>query len=85
MKTPTRVNEFYLEATCVGIGLRTWNELMKGHKRADKRKIDRLIKQHLPDLYHGLYLNLYNPYFYHKTKNYLIMVHSGIEYFIRYS
>jgi len=58
---------------------------MEGHTRANKEQINRLIKLHLPDLYDELYLNLYNPYFYHKTKNHLIMVHSGIEYFIRYN
>ena len=85
MRTPTKVNSLELEYTCVGVSIYTWERLMQGHTRANKAQIDRLVKQHLPDLYNDLFLNLYNPYFYHKTKSHLILVHSGIEYFIKYN
>ena len=84
MKTPTDVKELFLEATCVGCGIFEWEELMKDHTRANKNQIDNLVKKHLPELYKALFLNLYNPYFYHKTKTHLILVHSGIEYFLKF-
>ncbi len=84
MKTPKKVSSLVCEATCAGISLTQWEKLMKGHKRANKNRIDKLVKEHLPELYHSLALNLYNPYFYHKTAKHLILVHSGIEYFLRY-
>ncbi len=57
---------------------------MDGARRADKRVINRLVKTHLPDLYYALRLDLRNPYAYLKTKTHLILVHSGIEYFLAY-
>jgi len=57
---------------------------MDGKTRADKRIINRLVKKYLPNLYRQLALHLYNPYHYYKTKNHLILVHSDIEYFLRY-
>lgn len=93
MKTPDRVNELWLECTCVSISFWTWEKLMKGAKRADCYKINRLVKKHLPDLFHDLALNFkplkdlywFNPYHYYKTREHLILVHSGIEYFLRYN
>ena len=85
MKTPAEVETLELECTCMGIGINRWNELMNGDTRADSRKINRLVKIHLPDLYEYLSLNMYNPYFYHKTRTHLILVHSGIEYFLKYN
>jgi len=84
MKTPEKVSEIYLECTCVGIGLNKWEELMKNCTQANKRTIDRLVKKHLPDLYDSLALWAYNPYNYYKTKTHLILVHSSIEYFLKY-
>ena len=57
---------------------------MDGARRADKRVINRLVKTHLPDLYRALRLDLRNPYAYFKTRDHLILVHSGIEYFLAY-
>ena len=85
MKTPDNVNRLTLNATCVGLALREWERRMKHATRANKRKIDRLVKIHLPELYEGLALWAYNPYNYFKTKEYLILVHSGIEYFFDYN
>ena len=62
-----------------------WGELMRGAVRADHRLIDRLVHRHLPELWRELALNLWNPYReYFKTSRHLILVHSGIEYFLAY-
>ena len=85
MRTPRKVKYLELYTTCVNCGgVDEWNNLMAGAVRADHKQLDRLIKKHLPDLYRGLFRNLYNPYNYFKTKDHLIMVHSGIEYFLNY-
>lgn len=85
MRTPTHVNSLELETTCVWINQRQWDELMDGHTRANKRVIDSLVHEHLPDLYDSLCLNLRNPYHYHKTPTHLILVWSSIEYFLRFT
>ncbi len=77
------IHTIYLEHTCVEVSIRKWEELMSGHVRADKNKIDGLVKAHIPELYNNLSLNLYNPYDYYRTSTHLILVHSGIEYFIK--
>lgn len=84
MKTPTEVSFLQLEARCCDVPISKWNQLMKGAVRADKKKINYLVKIHLPDLYEALALNYRNPYHYYKTKTHLILVHSAIEYFIRF-
>ncbi len=85
MRTPRRVNSLWLEATCADIKLAQWERWMAGATRADKRRIDQLVKLHLPELHGALALNLRNPYHYSKTRRHLIMVHSGTEYFLRYA
>lgn len=80
-----RVQLNMLENTCVGITKCEWDKFMKDAKRADKRKIDRLVKRDLPDLYHDLALNFYNPYNYFKTDRHIIVVSSAIEHFITYT
>lgn len=80
-----RIDNLELEATCTSIDIQTWEKFMEGATTADKKKINRSVKKHLPELYDGLSLNLYNPYKYFKTKRHLILVHSAIEYFIAYS
>ncbi len=84
MRTPRAVDDLWLEATCSGINLAQWNRWMDGAKRADHRRIDRLVRKHLPDLYRDLALNLRNPYHYFKTRRHLILVHSAMEYFLCY-
>jgi len=75
-----------LQCTCVTCGgIDQWEELMKGAVRADKRKINRLVKRLLPDLYDNLVLDFHNPYNYYRTEKHLVLVHSAIEYFITYS
>ena len=85
MRTPTHVHQLELETTCIWINQRQWDNLMEGHTRANKRVIDSLVLEHLPDLYDSLALNCYNPYNYFKTSTHLILVHSSIEYFLRYN
>ncbi len=85
MRTPGQVDCLWLEATCSGINLAQWNRWMDGATRADHRRIDGLVRKHLPDLYESLSLNLRNPYHYFKTRTHLILVHSAMEYFLAYS
>ena len=84
MKTPSQVRSLELDTSCPLITIDKWDELMKGSVRADKRKIDKLVKEHLPELFEDLCLNFCNPYNYFKTDKHLILVHSAIEYFLRY-
>ena len=84
MKTPRQVDCLWLEATCSGINLAQWTRWMDGATRADHRRIDALVRKHLPDLYRDLALNLRNPYHYFKTRRHLILVHSAMEYFLVY-
>ena len=84
MKTPRQVDGLWLEATCSGISLAQWERWMDGATRADKRRIDGLVRLHLPDLFADLRLDLRNPYHYFKTRRHLILVHSAIEYFLEY-
>lgn len=79
-----RIKYVELESTCVGIGLTKWEQNMEGAKRANKKEINRIVKRLLPDLYDQLALDFYNPNQYFKTERHLILVHSMIEYFIRY-
>jgi hypothetical protein len=77
----------YLELECCCADLPSndvWDSYMKGATRANVKAINRLVKKHLPDLYEQLALNFYNPYHYLKNQKHLILVHSGIEYFIKY-
>lgn len=77
-----RINSLTLVATCVGITQREWDEYMNKVVRADKRKVDRLVKRLLPDLYESLCLQFYNPYNYFKKDGLIVLVHSGIEHFL---
>ena len=84
MRTPSEVDCLWLDATCSGINLAQWKRWMAGATRADKRRIDSLVRRHLPNLYEDLRLDLRNPYVYYKTLTHLILVHSAIEYFLAY-
>ena len=87
MRTPSKVNEFYLECTCADISTEEWEKRMSNTTKANGRQIERLIKRHYPDIYNALSLHLMNPYRNRcvKTEHYLIYVHSAIEYFFRYN
>ena len=79
-----KITSLKLENTCVGCDQTQWDKLMEGHIRANKKEINRLVKKFLPDLYDSLALQYRNPYNYFRTKTHLILVHSMIEYFIRF-
>lgn len=76
----------YLETNCVNCGgIDRWNELMKGARKCSYKRLVARIKKEIPSLYESLCLNLYNPWEgdCQQTKTHYILVHSGIEYFIR--
>lgn len=79
------INNLTLVCDCTEIKKSEWDQLMQGARRANKRKINALVKKHLPDLYYKLALNYRNPYNYFKTDKHLVLVHSSIEYFIAYA
>ena len=78
-----QIESIELDNTCVDITQRQWDKLMLGATKANKRIINSLVKKLMPSLYEGLSLSLYNPYDYLKTDTHLILVHSGIEYFLK--
>ncbi len=57
---------------------------MQGATRADHRRVDCLVRRHLPAIYDALRLDLRNPYNYYKTRRHLVLVHSAMEYFLAY-
>jgi len=73
------------ETDCTAISSRKWEGLMQGAKRTDKRKLNKLVKEQIPELYESLALQYYNPYNYYKTKTHYVLVHSSIEYFLKIS
>ena len=85
------INRLVLECTCTEIRVSKWDRLMEGATRADVYKVNRFVKEFLPDLFNSLGFNdkplkdllWYNPYSYYKTKTHLILVHSSIEYFLK--
>ena len=69
------------ETSCVGIGIKTWERLMKGAIRADSKKVHAIAKS-LKLVPEGFNSDN-NPYHQLKTKTHLIYIHSGIEHFIQ--
>lgn len=78
-------SEISLEATCVGIGMHKWDQLMEGAIKADGSKIRNMIKKQLPELYESLSLDFFNPHesYSVRTDTHLIYNHSLIEYFLK--
>jgi len=72
------------QTTCALTTQAEWQKLMKGAKRANKKKINALVKKHLPELFNDLALQFRNPYNYLKTATHLIIVHSAVEHFIKF-
>lgn len=80
------ITSLELECSCVTCGgSDKWEELMEGAVKANKKKINNLVKKFLPGLYKDLGLDFFNPYDYYRTNKHLILVHSAIEYFISFS
>lgn len=73
------------ECNCSDISLAEWNKKMKGIKPINYQWLIRKIKKHLPHLYEALALDFPNPYENKSgvTKEYYILCHSSIEYFIK--
>lgn len=71
------------ECCCADISIGKWEILMKNARRMNKKILNKLVKQNLPELYNALSLDLFNPYNYFQTPTHYILVHSAIEYFIR--
>lgn len=77
----------YFEASCVGISPWKWDQLMKGHTRANKKEVVKLALEagviDEKQAKNELSKPWYNPYNMFKTKTHVVYVHSGIEYFIK--
>ena len=73
------------QCDCTEITLQRWDELMLNARKASGSKIRKMIKEQIPELYHGLALQFYNPYEGKsmKTNTHYIYVHSAIEYFLK--
>ena len=73
------------ETNCTEITQDKWCELMKYGRKCSYRLLVARIKRELPELYHTLTLQFYNPYAEQcrQTPTHYILVHSAIEYFIR--
>ena len=84
MRAPNKVSRLWLECRCCDIPLDKCERYMEGKTRANRRTLNALVHRHLPELWEMLALNLWNPYHYWKTAKHLILVHSGVEYFLRY-
>ena len=86
MKTPQTVSGLTYIGCCADYSFEKWKELMSGTVKANGAQIRKLIKKHLPELYHAIALYSYNPYEHKSVKKegLLVYVHSGIEYFLKF-
>lgn len=84
MKTPDKVSYIGYMGNCISLSPEFIKSLEHVATKANKRKVNRLVKIHFPELYESLALNFYNPYNYYKTDKYIILVHSLIEYVFKY-
>ncbi|MBQ0154708.1 MAG: hypothetical protein KBS70_08020 [Bacteroidales bacterium] len=74
----------YLECSCCDINQSQWNRLMKGRRKMSYRWLVAHIKKYLPELYHSLGLQFYNPWEdqCYRTPSHYVLTHSAIEFFI---
>lgn len=72
------------DCCCENITIDEWNRLMRNAKPCSYKRLVKMIKSELPDLYDRLALEFPNPYasMCRQTKTHYILVHSLIEYFI---
>lgn len=72
------------ETNCTEISIDRWNELMRGARKVNYKRMCREIKKNLPELYKDLALDFHNPYAEQsrQTKTHYVLVSSAIEYFI---
>ena len=73
------------ECNCTETTINEWNEKTKDAKPISYKWLVSRIKTHLPWLYEALALDFYNPWESEcrSNKEYYILVHSAIEYFIK--
>lgn len=80
-------NGCFLEATCVGIGVDKWDELMKGAREANKLKVIRVALEagviDIEQAKNERKFKSYNPYQHFVTRTHVVYVNSGIEHFIK--
>lgn len=84
----SKTNGFYFQCSCVNCGgVDQWEELMKGHTKANQREVVKIALQAgvIEEWWarEELKKPYFNPYVHYKTKTHLIYVHSGIEHFIK--
>lgn len=74
-----------IECNCSQISQIKHEQLYKGAKKANGKKIRMMIKKQLPDLYNYLALDFPNPFESQsvKTETHLIYIHSATDYFLR--
>lgn len=81
------INGCFFETACVGISIYEWEDLMRGHTKANRKEVVKIAllsgvidkdqaKEEIKKPH-------FNPYTHFKTKSHIIYVHSGIEHFIR--
>ncbi len=80
-------NGVQFECSCVDIGMLKWEQLMKGHTRANRREVVKIaLEAGVIDKEQAameLRNPWYNPYNHFKTKTHIIYVNSSIEHFIK--
>lgn len=75
----------YLEATCIDLTSEKIENILRNSKPINYKWLIGRIRKQIPSLYENLCLDYYNPYQNNcrVTKDYYILVHSAIEFFIR--
>lgn len=75
----------HLESTCIDMSAEKIQNILEHSKPINYKWLVSKIRKHLPELYSDLCLDFYNPYKNQcrVTKEYYILVHSAIEFFIR--
>jgi hypothetical protein len=82
-----KINGCQLECTCVGINVQEHEKLMKGARKANRKKV--INAAILTDAFDNSELRYelkrphYNPFQHYITKTHIIYRNSGIEYFIK--
>ena len=72
-------NGVEFETTCANISEREWEKLYEKSTRADKKKVEKLIKE----FFASDWFKFRNPYPCYKTKTHIIYIHSATDYFFR--
>nr|DAT06181.1 MAG TPA: hypothetical protein [Caudoviricetes sp.] len=75
----------HLESTCIDMPAEKIQAILERSKPINYKWLISKIRKHLPELYSDLCSDFYNPYKNQcrVTKEYYILVHSAIEFFIR--